>query len=112
MPLILYDGEVVAVLVGTRARFSPRHEALDTDPLVRFVLPMVAYAFAAAEGTAPGPYSDRRCELFARMFLIDDDDFLSFNGLDIPGELLAGHFAVPVDQIDKKRRDLRGGRFR
>ena len=67
---------------------------------------MCAYAERVRSGRLPGPYSDGQAEMFARSALIDDDEFrhLVANGYD--DLLLAGHFAVPLEQIAAKRRDL------
>jgi hypothetical protein len=107
MTLISYRGEIVAAAGGTRFYFSPRLQELDTDdPLVRFVAVMIAFAFAVAEGTAPGPYTDERAERFARLLLIDDAEFRAFDAERFDDVLIAGHFGVPVEQVDEMRHDL------
>ena len=109
MTLISYRGEIVASTGGTRRfYFSPRLEGLDTDdPLVRFVSTMIAFSFAVGDGSAPGPYTDERAERFARLLLIDDVEFRSLDAECFGDTLLAGHFGVPVEQVNEMRHDVR-----
>ena len=105
--LISYRGEVVASAGATRLYLAPRVLELPADDAVRsFVSMMAVYALRVREGTAPGPYTHERAERFARLVLIDDDEFrmLAANRLD--DRLLAGHFAVPIEQVPAKRDDL------
>ena len=107
MSLIVYRGEIVAVPGASRVHLSPQLEALDADdPLVRFVSLMVAYFLAVREGRAPGPYTDERAERFARLVLMDDDEFRSLDGNRFEDGLIAGHFGVPAEQVEEKRQDL------
>ena len=107
MTLISYRGEIVASTGGTRFYFSPRLEGLDTDdPLVRFVSVMVAFCFAVDDGTARGPYTDERAERFARLMLINDEEFRSLDAERFDDVLIAGHFGVPVEQVVEMRHDL------
>jgi hypothetical protein len=110
MSLIAYRGEIVAVPGASRVHLSPQLEALDSeDPFFRFVLLMVAYYLSVREGRAPGPYTDERAELFARLVLMDDDEFRSVDREGLEDVLIAGHFGVPIEQVDEKRHDLRSG---
>ena len=85
----------------------PQIDALDSaDPLAGFVSAMALYALAVRQRAAPGPYTDARAELFARLALIDDDQFEMLDANGVSDELLAGHFGVPVEQIERKRQDL------
>lgn len=105
--LITYDGEIVASVGATRVYLAPPIEALENgDPLLRFVSLMAGYALEVRHGSAPGPYTDARAELFTRLALIDDDQFEMLDANGISDELLAGHFGVPVEQVERKRQDL------
>jgi hypothetical protein len=105
--LIVYESEIVASVGATRVYFVPPIDALESsDPLLRFVSLMAAYALEVRHGSAPGPYSHVRAELFARYALVDDDQFEMLDANAISDELLAGHFGVPVEQIERKRKDL------
>lgn len=105
--LIVYEGEIVASVGATRVYFVPPINALESgDPLLRFVSLMAAYALEVRHGSAPGPYTHARAEAFARFALIDDDRFEMLDANGLSDELLAGHFGVPVDQIERKRQDL------
>lgn len=111
--LIVYEGEIVASVGATLVYFVPPIDALESgDPLLRFVSLMAAYALEVRSGSAPGPYSHACAELFARYALIDDDQFEMLDANGISDELLAGHFGVPVEQIERKRQDLSDERDR
>ena len=106
--LIVYEGEIVASVGATRVYFLPPIDALDNGaPLLRVVSLMAAYALEVRRGAAPGPYTHARAQLFARLSLIDDDQFEMLDANGMSDELLAGHFGVPVEQIERKRQDLR-----
>lgn len=105
--MILYEGEVVATVGAHRVYFVPPIDALvSADPLRRFVSLMAAFAAEVRRGSAPGPYTHARAELFARLALIDDDQFEMLDANGLSDDLLAGHFGVPVEQIERKRHDL------
>ncbi len=105
--LIVYEGEIVASVGATRVYFVPLIDALESgDPLLMFISLMAAYALEVRHGYAPGPYTHARAERFARLALIDDDQFEMLDANGMSDELLAGHFGVPVEQIERKRRDL------
>ena len=105
--LIVYEGDIVATVGATRVYFVPPIGDLESgDPLLRFVSLMAAYALEVRHGSAPGPYTNARAELFARFSLIDDDQFEMLDANGMSDELLAGHFGVPVEQIERKRQDL------
>lgn len=102
---INFDGQVAAIAGERRFNLTPQFEQLpDGDPVKRFVAIMCVYARDVASGELPGPYSDAAAELFARLTLIDDDDFRARAG-DTDRQL-ADHFRVPLEQIAAKRRDL------
>ena len=106
--LITYRGEIVATAGASRFHLSPRITALDADdPLAVFVSMMAAYALRVRDGSAPGPYTDERAERFARLALIEDDEFRMLEANQLEDRVLAGHFDVPVEQIEAKRQDLR-----
>ena len=105
--LIVYEGEIVASVGATRVYFVPPIDTLESgDPLLRIVSLMAAYALEVRHGSAPGPYSHAQAEVFARYALIDDDQFEMLDANGMSDELLAGHFGVPVEQIERKRQDL------
>lgn len=107
--LISYRGEIVAAAGARRFYFAPQIAALDdADPLVSFVSLMAAYALRVHDGTAPGPYTDDRAERFARLALMDDDEFRMLDANEVDDVLIAGHFDVPVEQVEAKRADLDG----
>jgi hypothetical protein len=39
--------------------------------------------------------------------MIDDEEFVMLDANGLGDQLLAGHFGVPVEQIEKKREDVR-----
>ena len=105
--LISYRGEIVASAGARRLHFAPRIAALgEGHPLGSFVAFMGAYALRVRDGSAPGPYTHERAERFARLALMDDDQFRMLDANELPDELIAGHFGVPVEQVEAKRRDL------
>lgn len=105
--LISYRSEVVASAGGRRVYFAPRIAALDDrDPLVSFVAFMAAYALRVRDGSALGPYTHERAERFARLALIDDDQFQMLDANELDDRVIAGHFGVPVEQVAAKREDL------
>jgi hypothetical protein len=106
--LIVYEGEIVAT-VGARRMYLAGHvrELDDADPLLFFVSLMGAYALHLRDDPTLGPYTDERAERFARCVLIDDEAFRMLDANELDDRLLAGHFDVPVEQVMKKRDDLR-----
>lgn len=106
--LIVYKGEIVATAGARRIYLTGRVRTLDdADPLVFFVSLMGAYALQLREMPDLGPYTHERAERFARCVLVDDDEFRMLDANRLGDELLAGHFGVPVEQVEKKREDLR-----
>ena len=106
--LIVYRGEIVASAGARRFYLAPRVAELGADePLRRFVSMMAAFALRVRDGSSPGPYTDERAERFARLALIDDDEFRMLDANQLEDLVLAGHFDVPVEQVDAKRLDLR-----
>ena len=102
-----YRGAVAGVVGSTRFYLSPDLALLDeSDPLVVFVSVMAAYALRVREGSAPGPYTEERAEQFARLVLMDDEEFRMLDANRLENRLIAGHFGVPVEQVEDKRRDL------
>ena len=107
MDLVVYRGEVLAIVGTDEVCLSRRLEARERhDPLVRFVYGMAAYVLAIRAGSAPGPYTSRRAERFARLMLIDDEEFRFLEERRIRDYLIAGHFGVPIEQVREKRLDL------
>ena len=105
--LITYRGEIVATAGAREIYATPRILALgDADPLVMFVSLMGAYALQLREQPDLGPYTDERAERFARCVLIDDDEFRMLDANRLEDRLIAGHFGVPVEQVEEKRLDL------
>ncbi len=105
--LIVYQGEIVATAGGRRFYLAPQVQAMDSvDPLVGFVSLMAAFALRVRDGSAPGPYTDDRAERFARLALMEDGEFRMLDANRLDDALLAGHFGVPVEQVEAKRRDL------
>ena len=95
--LILYDGVPVAAAGATRYLLTI--DAYLSNDLCLFVACMAAFALEVRWGAAPGPYTQERAELFARLVLIDDQE-LSFHvrgGAHL--RYLAGHFGVPLEQL-------------
>ena len=105
--MIVYRDQVAATAGSTHVLLAPHiADQPDDAPERAFVSMMAAYAMRVRDGSAPGPYSHERAALFARLVLMDDDEFrmLAANGL---GDLLiAGHFGVPVAEVSAKREDL------
>lgn len=62
MQKIVYDGQVVAVVLADQAIISDRLPETDE----RTVKAMCLYALEVAAGTQPGPYSDERALAYAR----------------------------------------------
>lgn len=92
---------------ATRDRFylASHIDVLEDDhPDRRFVSLMCWYARDVLTGVAPGPYSDSLAEFCVRAFLVDDHDFAAVRHCE--DAILAEHFAVPLDQVAKKRLDL------
>ena len=107
MEPIIYRGEVVALARYEDVVLSPRLEALGReDPLIRFVFAMALFARAIEDGSAPGPFTEQRAQRYARLILIDDAEFRFLESRGIRDYLIAGHFGVPVEQVEEKRRDL------
>lgn len=107
MTLIVFGDQVWAVAGASRVYLAPQATLLAPySPLSTFVLCMASYAVRVHQGLAPGPYTDRRAELFARLVLMDDDEFKRLDALDIGDRTLAGHFVVPVEQVAEKRADI------
>ena len=105
--LIVYRGEIVASAGARRSYLAPQIARLDAgEPLRQFVSLMAAFALLVRDGSNEGPYTDEAAERFARLALIDDEQFrvLDANGLE--DEVIAGHFDVPVEQVAEKRADL------
>jgi hypothetical protein len=105
--LIAYRGEIVATAGARRVYLAPRILDLDDeDPLVMFVSLMGAYALQIRDDADLGPYTDEHAERFARCVLIDDDEFRILDANRLEDAVIAGHFGVPIEQVDKKRRDI------
>jgi hypothetical protein len=106
--LITYRGEIVATAGARRIYITQRIQQLDeSDPLLMFVSLMGAYALQVRDDPDVGPYTDERAERFARVVLIDDGEFRMLDANELEDSVMAGHFGVPIEQIQEKRRDLR-----
>jgi hypothetical protein len=107
MNLVFYEGEIAGVAGATRFYPAPPFDELEVgDPRLAFVLVMGAFALRVRAGISPGPYTDERAAFYARCVLIDDDEFEHLDANRLGDLLLAGHFNVPVEQIEAKRADL------
>jgi hypothetical protein len=105
--LVMYQGEIVAIVGSRRFYLAPQLDDLQLDdPLVVFVSFMASYALQVKDGSAPGPFTDERAERFARLVLMDDDEFRALDANRLEDDLIAGHFSVPVEQVAAKRDDL------
>jgi hypothetical protein len=68
--LISREGAIVAVACTTRFHLAPDVARRPPgDEVRRLVVLMCAYAHRVSVGTVPGPYSDERAELWARVAL-------------------------------------------
>ena len=102
--IVSYAGRVAA-RVGRRTRLAAHIATLEPDhPLRVFIGGMALYARAVDDGLEPGPYDDERAEQVVREGLMP----VAWFGLmqHRPDAELAEFFAVPLDQIAKRRRDL------
>ena len=109
MDLISYDGAVVAVAGASRVWLAPTIDDLPPGhPLNRFVAAMCLYAHDLRRGLVPGPYTDRRAELYARCLLLPDRAVATAAGLT--DAELAERFDVPLEQARAKRGELRARR--
>ena len=107
--LITYDGQIVATAGARRFYLAHPIDALpDDDPMAVFVTLMATYALQVRAHPDVGPYTDERAERFARIVLIDDEEFRSFDANELDDTVIAGHFGIPVEQVDRKRADLSG----
>lgn len=106
--LVNYRGEIVAT-VGARRFYlvGAARDLDDEDPRLQFICFMAAYALQLRDEPDLGPYTDERAERFARCVLMDDDEFAMLDANALEDRLVAGHFDVPIEQIEKKRDDLR-----
>lgn len=106
--LITYQGEIVATVGARRFWLAPQIDALtDDDPRAMFVALMAAYALQIRDFPDLGPYSDERAERFARVVLMNDEEFAIADANALTDQVIAGHFGVPVEQVGKKRLDVR-----
>jgi hypothetical protein len=105
--LIVYRGEIVASAGARRSYLAPQIATLDAgEPLRQFVSLMAAFALLVRDGSNEGPYTDEAAERFARLALIDDEQFRVLDASGLEDEVIAGHFDVPVEQVAEKRVDL------
>jgi hypothetical protein len=80
-------------------------DVLETDhPHRSFVELMCCYAGTLLRGELPGPYADADAELCVRNVLMPDQEFVG-HWYERDADL-AERFAVPLDQVRKKRLDL------
>ncbi len=109
MQLLSYNGAAVAVAGATRVWLAPAIDDLPCgDPLKRFVAAMCLYAHDLRRGLVPGPYSDRRAELYARCLLLCDRAVATAAALS--DAELAERFGVPLEQARAKRGELQSER--
>src|SRR5690349_8174939 len=102
---VMFRRRLAAAATRDRFYLAPHLEPLEEDhPDRLFVSLMCCHARDVLIGRAPGPYSDVAAELVVRSALIDDDDFRLCQQWD--DAWLAERYAVPLDQIARKRFDL------
>lgn len=103
---ISYGGHTVAFADGDRVLLSPEVAARPLgDPLRRFVGAMCAFSAEVDSGEIPGEYDDERAARHARMALIPVEELLPLLGS--PPEELAELFAVPLEEVRRRLRELR-----
>jgi len=103
--LILYDGAPAALVGLTRFSYVGELRRLPpANPLVRVVTHMGYYAQLVLAGRMPVAYTDEDAERFARSALIDPDELA--RRLAASDDLLASHFRVPPEQIERARQEL------
>ncbi len=101
--------QVVGTVGATRVWLAPAIDDLPRGhPLRRFVAAMCMYAHDVRHGLVPGPYTDRRAEIYARCLLLPDSAVVAAATLtDVE---LADRFEVPLEQARAKRAELPGQR--
>lgn len=106
MTFVHYNGQIAAIVGASGFHLAPHLEGRPVgDPECCFVAFMAAHAIDVRTSVAPGPYNDERAALFARLALIDEDDFRAHSRKS--DEVLARIFNVPLIEISAKREDLR-----
>src|SRR5687768_15763355 len=94
---INYRGRTVAACTRERFFLSDEIEARPPDDLAfTFVLAMVLYARAVANGMRPGPYSDDDAVRYARRMLIPAE-LLERPALDF--DATAAWLTIPADEL-------------
>jgi hypothetical protein len=76
---------------------------LDDYVASRWVICQAVFAQEVAAGWRSGPFTAERASRFAREALMPDAEFDRVAGQ--PDYLVAGHFDVPVEQVEKKHED-------
>lgn len=105
MRAIRYHERVLALATRRRVFLTPTIERLTAGhPLARMVAVMCLYSRDVDAGEVPGPYTRRAAEFYARCVLVPDEEFVEVEHAS--DAALAARFAVPVEQIAAKRRDL------
>ena len=102
---VIFRRRLAAAATRDRFYLAPHLEPLEEDHPDRFFVSlMCCHARDVLIGAAPAPYADAHAELYVRSVLIDDGDFAHCQHWN--DALLAERYAVPLDQIPQKRRDL------
>jgi len=102
----LLEGQLVAIAATERAYLSPDMARLPRgDPRRRMTAALCLYTRDVERRIVPGPWSAAAAELYARCLLICDEDFNA--QAFASDEWLADRYGVPVDQVVRKREDLR-----
>jgi hypothetical protein len=105
MRAIFYRGELRAIAASERVFLAPAIEALSPrEPLRRFVAALCLYSRDIDTGELPGPFIQPAAELYARSFLVADEEFEPYAGED--DLLLSRWFGLPLEQVAAKRSDL------
>ena len=102
---VTFRGRLAAAATPDRFYLAPHIEVLEADHPDRvFVSLMCCHARDVLVGIVNGPYDTGLAELTVRTTLIDDREFGT--RLNDSDAALAERYAVPLDQIAEKRRDL------
>lgn len=103
---IVFRNRLAAAAAEEHFYLAEHIDALETDhPYRAFVELMCCYAGTILRGEQPGPYADDHAEQCVRNVLMPDDDFVAH--WYEPDAELAERYTVPLDQVPKKRLDLR-----
>jgi hypothetical protein len=107
MRAIFYRGDLAAIAASERVFLSPRIASLrPEEPLRRFVTVLCLYSRDIDTGALRGPFEQSEAELYARSFLVADEEFSEFAHEE--DRLLEQRFGLPVEQVRARRADLAG----